>query len=135
VHRWPNGSSWREFSCPAVTIVVGRRQLAIIDLSDGGLQTMSGRGRHYHFVFDREIYNDLPLREDLHSRGRVLTSGNDSEMPRRAYVQWGQSCLNRFLEIFSLLSLAEARERRLAAHDCFGIKQLCFAAKLGCHRR
>jgi asparagine synthase (glutamine-hydrolysing) len=104
VHRWPNGSSWREFSCPAVTIVVGRRQLAIIDLSDGGLQTMSDRSSYYHSVFNREIYNDLPLREDLRSRGRVLKSDSDSEMLRWTYVQWGQSCLDRFLEVFSFLS-------------------------------
>lgn len=127
-HRGPDGWGWREFSSPAGRVALGHRRLAIIDLSDGGLQPMSSRCGRYHMVFNGEIYNYLELREDLRSRGHVFTSDSDSEVLLSAYVQWGQACLDRFLGMFSFLIWDEAEKRLFAARDRFGIKPLYFAA-------
>jgi asparagine synthase (glutamine-hydrolysing) len=123
-HRGPDGSGWREFSSQAGPVALGHRRLAIIDVTDAGLQPMADQSGRFHLVFNGEIYNYLELREELRAKGHVFVSDSDSEVLLASYAEWGEACLDRFLGMFAFI-LWDRREQRLfAARDRFGIKPL-----------
>jgi asparagine synthase (glutamine-hydrolysing) len=127
-HRGPDGSGWREFDSPAGPVALGHRRLAIIDLSDAGLQPMSSRCGRFHLVFNGEIYNYVELREELRGKGHVFASDSDSEVLLAAYATWGEACLDRLIGMFAFLIWDERDKRLFAARDRFGIKPLYYAA-------
>src|SRR5215217_219586 len=102
-HRGPDGSGWREFESAAGPVALGHRRLAIIDISDAGLQPMFDETGRYALVFNGEIYNYLELRDELRARGYVFTSESDSEVLLNAYGEWGEDCLQRFQGMFAFL--------------------------------
>jgi asparagine synthase (glutamine-hydrolysing) len=127
-HRGPDGDGWREFASPAGPVALGHRRLAIIDVSDHGLQPMADPSGRYHLVFNGELYNYLELREELRGRGEVFHTDSDSEVLLRAYVVWGERALERFRGMFAFLIWDEGEKRLFAARDRFGIKPLCMAS-------
>lgn len=127
-HRGPDGAGWEVFESPAGPIALGHRRLAIIDVSDAGLQPMSDDTGRYNLVFNGEIYNYIELRDELRAKGYVFKSNSDSEVLLAAYREWGESCLDRFLGMFAFLIWDEREKRLFAARDRFGIKPLYIAA-------
>jgi asparagine synthase (glutamine-hydrolysing) len=127
-HRGPDGSGWKEFASPAGPIAIGHRRLAIIDVSDAGLQPMSDARRRFELIFNGEIYNYIELRDELTSKGHVFCSESDSEVLLAAYCEWGEDCLDRFLGMFAFLIWDDREKRLFAARDRFGIKPLYVAA-------
>lgn len=127
-HRGPDGSGWQEFSSQAGPVVLGHRRLAIIDVSDAGLQPMADRSGRYHLVFNGEIYNYLELREELRAKGHVFVSDSDSEVLLASYTEWGEACLDRFLGMFAFIIFDQREQRMFAARDRFGIKPLYMVA-------
>ena len=103
-HRGPDGRGWQEFSSPAGPVALGHRRLAIIDISDAGLQPMADPSGRYQLVFNGELYNYLELREELRGRGEVFQTETDSEVLLRAYMVWGEAALDRFRGMFAFLS-------------------------------
>src|SRR5262249_28790696 len=71
---------------------LGHRRLAIIDLSDLGLQPMTSGNRHTWIVFNGEIYNFQELRTELQARGHVFATRTDTEVLLWAYLHWGTDC-------------------------------------------
>src|SRR5829696_3666929 len=127
-HRGPDGSGWRELAAAAGPVALGHRRLAIIDVSDTGLQPMADASGRYHLVFNGEIYNYLELREELRAAGHAFTTETDSEVLLAAYREWGEGCLDRFHGMWAFL-IWDARDRKLfAARDRFGIKPLYVVA-------
>jgi asparagine synthase (glutamine-hydrolysing) len=123
-HRGPDGSGWTEYASPAGPVALGHRRLAIIDVSDAGLQPMADPSRRYHLVFNGEIYNYIELRDELKGKGEVFHTDTDSEVLLRAYMVWGEACLDRFLGMFAFLIWDDRDKRLFAARDRFGIKPL-----------
>ena len=126
-HRGPDGRGWREYGCPAGPVVLGHRRLAIIDVSDAGLQPMVSPTGRYHLVFNGEIYNYLELRNDLRALGEVFITESDSEVLLRAWTAWGEACLPKLRGMFAFLIWDDREKRLFAARDRFGIKPLYFA--------
>lgn len=131
-HRGPDGSGWREFTSPAGPVALGHRRLAIIDLSDAGLQPMADTSGRYHLVFNGEIYNYIELRSELRATGETFRSETDSEVLLRAYIVWGETCLHRLRGMFSFLIWDSHEKHLFAARDRYGIKPLYMVA--GPHR-
>ena len=123
-HRGPDGQGWQEFESPAGPVVLGHRRLAIIDISDRGLQPMPYASDRFWLTYNGVIYNYLELRAELEDRGHRFRSRTDSEVVLAAYAEWRESCLDRLNGMFAF-AIWDDRDRVLfAARDRFGIKPL-----------
>ena len=127
-YRGPDGRGWREFSSPAGPVALGHRRLAIIDLSDNGLQPMADSSGRFHLIFNGELYNCLELRQQLAQRGEIFCTETDSEVLLRAYQAWGEQALARFRGMFAFVIWDDMEKRLFAARDRFGIKPLYLVA-------
>lgn len=98
------------------------RRLAIIDLSDEGLQPMTNEDGTLWIVFNGEIYNYIELRDELIAKGHRFHSHSDTEVILHAYEEWGADCLPRFNGMWAFAILDETSGGLFCARDRFGIK-------------
>lgn len=123
-HRGPDGRGWQVFRSPVGPVALGHRRLAIIDVSDAGLQPMGDASGRYQMVFNGEIYNYIELREEMRAKGEVFVSESDSEVLLRAYMLWGEAVLDRLRGMFAFIIWDDRDKRLFAARDRYGIKPL-----------
>lgn len=128
-HRGPDGRGWREFASPCGPVALGHRRLAIIDVSDAGLQPMADPSGRYHLVFNGEIYNYIELRDELRAMGEAFETESDSEVLLRAYMLWGEEALKRLRGMFAFLIWDDREKVLFAARDRYGIKPLYIVAR------
>lgn len=103
------------------------RRLAIIDLSDAGLQPMHSACGRYTITFNGEIYNYRELRRELADKGHVFRSDSDTEVLLHLFAEHGIEMVRRLRGMFAF-GLWDAVERRLVlARDPLGIKPLYWA--------
>lgn len=122
-HRGPDDSGLYEDD--AVTL--GHRRLTIIDLSSDGHQPMSDPAGQVVLTFNGEIYNFRELRAKLESLGHRFVSTSDTEVLLHAYLQWGESCVERLNGMFAF-AIWDTRDRSmLIVRDRLGVKPLYFA--------
>ncbi|MFE9457583.1 asparagine synthase (glutamine-hydrolyzing) [Streptomyces californicus] len=129
--RGPDGhGTWT--SGPATLI---HTRLAVIDVA-GGAQPMAAPpvgapDDPEHAVvltYNGEIYNFVELRAELASRGHRFTTRSDTEVVLRAYLEWGEACVERLEGMFALAVWDPRRRSLLLARDRFGIKPLSYAS-------
>lgn len=123
-HRGPDGRGWQTYASAVGPVALGHRRLAIIDVSDAGLQPMADVSDRYHLVFNGEIYNYIELREEMRAKGEIFVSESDSEVLLRAYMLWGADALPRLRGMFSFLIWDDRDKTLFAARDRYGIKPL-----------
>ena len=99
------------------------RRLAIIDLT-GGRQPMSSADGQVWIVFNGEIYNFKAVRDELAAAGQPTETNSDTEVLLRAYLQWGEACLERLNGMFAFAIYDGRSESVFAARDRFGEKPL-----------
>ena len=116
-HRGPDGEG-THVSGP---VALAHRRLAIIDLSDEGLQPMTSEDGTMWLVFNGEIYNFVELRRELIEKGHRFHSKSDTEVILHAYEEWGHECLNRFNGMWAFALWDEQRQELFCARDRFGI--------------
>ena len=124
VHRGPDDAGMHvDGPC-----AIGMRRLSIIDLT-GGHQPMSSADGQVWLVCNGEIYNFRELRRELEARGHRFTSHSDSEVVLYAYLEYGDSFVDRLNGMFGF-ALWDARHRRLlVGRDRLGIKPIYFAER------
>ena len=122
---------------------LGHRRLAIIDLSDAGLQPMSvdpdaggGMQRGLTLIFNGEIYNYRELRAELTAAGHSFRTATDSEVLLHLYERDGFAMLSRLNGIFAF-AIHDARPAGrpegvprgsvFLARDPLGVKPLYYA--------
>jgi asparagine synthase (glutamine-hydrolysing) len=121
-HRGPDGDGF--LFEPGLAL--GHRRLAIIDLTTGG-EPMFTEGDRIAIVFNGEIYNFRELRSDLERRGHAFRTKSDTEVILRAWVEWGEACVERLRGQFAF-ALWDRNERTLfLARDRLGEKPLYYA--------
>lgn len=106
------------------TARLGHNRLSIIDLSEAGVQPMSGDDNRLRIVFNGEVYNYLELRAELSDY--PYRSQTDTEVVLAAYQRWGEACLDHFMGMFAFLIWDEREQRLFAARDRFGVKPLYY---------
>ena len=110
---------------------LGHRRLAILDLSDRGLQPMSSADGATWIVFNGEIYNFQELRSELESHGHSFKTGTDTEALLQAYLHWGEDCLERLQGMYGFAIWDGRRGRLFCARDRLGIKPFYYATPRG----
>jgi asparagine synthase (glutamine-hydrolysing) len=145
-HRGPDGQgflvSWPESNgfcsafllhtdqgslAPPARVALGHRRLAILDLSDRGLQPMSAAASGAWIVFNGEIYNHGALRAELEARGRFFNTRTDTEVLLQSYLEWGTDCLEKLEGMFAFAIWDGGRGRLFCARDRLGIKPFYYA--------
>src|SRR2546422_3170451 len=105
-----------------VRVALGHRRLAILDLSERGLQPMTAGDARCWIVFNGEIYNHRELRAALEARGYTFKTRTDTEVLLQAYLAWGEECLARLQGMFAFAIWDGTRGRLFCARDRLGIK-------------
>src|SRR5881397_679015 len=111
----------------SVRVGLGHRRLAILDLSDRGLQPMAASDPRCWIVFNGEIYNHRELRTELEARGRTFRTRTDTEVLLQSYHEWGEDCLARLQGMYAFAIWDGARGRLFCARDRVGIKPFYYA--------
>jgi asparagine synthase (glutamine-hydrolysing) len=138
-HRGPDGDG----SFDDDGVALGFRRLAIIDLSNAGMQPFASDDGALQLMHNGEIYNYRELRRELEGQGHRFRSQTDTEVIVRAYEEWGDDCVRRFNGMWAL-ALWDGRQQRLfCSRDRFGVKpfyysweggRLAFASELKAFR-
>src|SRR5215510_3570259 len=110
---------------------LGHRRLAILDLSDRGLQPMSSSDGATWIVFNGEIYNFRELRSELESRGYGFNTNTDTEVLLQAYLHWGEDCLERLQGMYGFAIWDGRNGRLFCARDRLGIKPFYYSTPNG----
>jgi asparagine synthase (glutamine-hydrolysing) len=122
-HRGPDGDG--AFAHEGVAL--GFRRLAIIDLSDLGMQPFASDDGALQLLHNGEVYNYRELRRDLEARGHTFRSATDTEVILRAYEEWGDRCVDHFNGMWAI-ALWDGRRRRLfCSRDRFGVKPFYYS--------
>src|SRR5439155_2798956 len=90
-HRGPDGPG----SFADDSVALGFRRLAIIDLSEAGMQPFASEDGALQLVHNGEVYNYRELRRELEARGHRFRSATDTEVMLAAYRAWGDRCVER----------------------------------------
>ena len=137
-HRGPDGEGFLvggrfvhktiEAAGPPGRVGLGHRRLAILDLSDRGLQPLTVDGGKTWIVFNGEIYNHREIRTELEGRGCRFETRTDTEVLLQAYLAWGEECLPRLQGMFGFAIWDGPRGRLFCARDRLGIKPFYYSA-------
>jgi len=102
-------------------IGLGFVRLSILDLSPSGHQPMFSDDDRYVITFNGEVYNYLEIREILNAK-HEFKSNTDTEVVLKAFIEWGESCLNKFNGMFAFVIYDRLAQTLFGARDRFGIK-------------
>lgn len=111
-------------------VALGFRRLSIIDLSNGS-QPLYNEDGTVVLVFNGEIYNYQPLREELLSYSHSFSTETDSEVLIHGYEQWGKELLGRLRGMFAFVIWDKKSGELFGARDFFGIKPLYYTSMGG----
>lgn len=128
-HRGPDGDGIELLDGPNAQVGFGHRRLAILDLSEHGKQPM--RFEHLRICFNGEIYNFKEIKEELAKLGHRFTGNSDTEMILHAYLEWGSTCVERFIGMFALVIYDTKLERIFCVRDRAGVKPFFYYWKDG----
>ncbi|OSM02362.1 putative asparagine synthase [Magnetofaba australis IT-1] len=137
-HRGPDGQGVVDLTPAGGALALGHRRLALLDLSNAGLQPMlcpdearNAAPPRGWLVFNGEIYNHLQLRRQLHGEGVRFVSGSDTETLMWALARWGEAALSRLQGMFAFAWCDLRAQTLLLARDPLGIKPLYTAQQAG----
>ncbi len=129
-HRGPDANAtWLDAN---KGIAFGHRRLAVVDLSEGGLQPMQSADGRYVLVFNGEIYNHLTLRRQIETEtdtdARPWRGHSDTEVLLEAISHWGlHAALTRAYGMFALALWDRQTDTLSLARDRMGEKPLYYA--------
>jgi len=122
-HRGPDeGRIWKQGPCGLV-----HRRLRIIDLSPAAAQPMTSEDGRLWTVFNGEIYNYRPLREELLALGHHFKSRSDTEVILHGYESWGLALFQRLRGMFAIALWDSQAAEIVLARDRLGKKPLFYA--------
>jgi len=131
-HRGPDDTGYLETASRDGRYNVGllHRRLSIIDIATGH-QPLGNEDGQVQVIFNGEIYNFQPLREQLIAMGHSFRTASDTETIVHAYEQWGEECVQHFRGMFAFAIWDARHERLFMARDPFGKKPLFLCEHAG----
>jgi asparagine synthase (glutamine-hydrolysing) len=108
-------------------LAIGHRRLAIIDLSERGVQPMTSADGNLVISFNGEIYNYKALRARLEKEGRSFRSRTDTEVILHLYASKGEAMLDDLRGMFAFVLWDQRRRVLMLGRDPYGIKPLYYA--------
>lgn len=124
-HRGPDGEAlWRQEDG---NIMLGHRRLAIIDLSESGIQPMQRDSMT--ITCNGEFYNYHELKHRLSALGHRFRSESDTEVFLAAWQQWGPKALLEFNGMWAFGLWDDSRKSLILGRDRFGKKPLFYLQK------
>ncbi|WP_282021745.1 asparagine synthase (glutamine-hydrolyzing) [Ruegeria faecimaris] len=122
-HRGPDGTGL--FVDPDQGVALGHLRLAIIDLSETGVQPMDSADGRFTIVFNGEIYGYLELRQELQDLGISFRGTSDTEVLLAAMQLWGiRKTLDRVHGMFAIAVFDRKTQSVTLARDRIGKKPL-----------
>lgn len=122
VHRGPDEDGFYVKE----NIGLAMRRLSIIDLA-GGQQPIFTPDGSKCIVFNGEIYNFQPLREDLIARGHKFQTHSDTEVILHLYEEYGVKCLEYLRGMFAFAIYDEREKSLFIGRDRLGKKPLLYS--------
>lgn len=111
---------------PIEEFTLGFARLAIMDLSDNGMQPMFSYDNQVGIVFNGEIYGYRKLRRSLIAKGYQFHSTSDTEVILNAYLEWGEKFITRIDGMFGM-AIYDKRDSTIRLfRDRVGIKPLYY---------
>jgi len=107
-------------------VSLGHQRLCIIDLSEKARQPLYNEDGSVCVCFNGEIFNFMPLRDELLAKGHVFISRSDTEVLVHGYEEWGYELLSKINGQFSFCIFDRARNQFFLARDRLGIKPLYY---------
>lgn len=128
-HRGPDGEGVYEEA--EREVLLGHTRLAVIDL-DCGAQPMFDDTGEIGVIFNGEIYNHGPLRQELEAKGhRFLTHHSDTEVLVHGYREWGTGLFEHLNGMFALCLFDRRAGHLVLARDRMGEKPLYYIQSSG----
>jgi len=112
-------------------LVFGHRRLSIIDLSRNGHQPMADADQRAWITFNGEIYNYIPLKQQLLALGAKFRSETDTEVIIQAYLHWGMAAFSKLRGIFAFALYDIERSLTYLVRDSSGVKPLYYHIENG----
>ena len=122
IHRGPDG----EGKFLDGNLGIAHRRLAILDLSDAGLQPMTSRDGSWVITFNGCIYNYKELREELRAQGHSFQSSTDTEVIVEGLSRYGIDFLERLNGMFAIGAWSVEEKALYLSRDRFGVKPLYY---------
>ncbi len=106
--------------------VMAFARLAIIDLSERGMQPMFSEDKRVGIVYNGEIYGYQDLKDELIRLGYRFESASDTEVILNAYLAWGDAFINKIDGMFGF-AIYDQRDMTVKLYrDRAGIKPLYY---------
>ena len=122
VHRGPDSAGTHVSD----QVTLGFRRLSIIGLEDGA-QPIYNEDKSIVIVFNGEIYNYQPLKEELIAKGHTFYTHADTEVLIHLYEEKKEEMLNDLRGMFAFTIYDSNTDELFAARDFFGIKPYYYA--------
>lgn len=122
-HRGPDGEGiWTDGA-----VGLAHRRLAIVDLSDTGVQPMRSADGSYTITFNGEIYNYQELRRKLEAEGARFRSTSDTEVLLHLYQRNGEKMLADLRGMFAFAIWDAPKQKLFFTRDRIGKKPFYYS--------
>ncbi len=131
-HRGPDGNNFWISTDSEFPVTLCHNRLAIIDLTDNGIQPFFSKDNRYVLTFNGEIYNFIELKKDLQKKGIHFKSNTDTEVLLEGLIHEGEDYLLKCNGMWSFCLWDRKTEEALLCRDRFGEKPLfysCYGGK------
>ena len=107
-------------------------RLAVID-PQKGKQPMQCyyENNRYVICYNGELYNTAEVREELEQNGFYFTTSSDTEVILKAYICFGEGCVQKLNGIFAFAVWNENKKELFLARDRIGVKPLFYGLTEG----